>query len=455
MLIIISDLHLGDGTTANSIAPSAFHLFASRLRETAYYASFRRDGTYRPIESLDLLLMGDILDPLHSTLWLDTAPSALNYTRPWTDTSSPDFTAKLSETTKSIINVNRESLEILRRCANGEIVILPPAKAHGGPDTDSRERIPIKVRIYYMVGNHDWYYHLPGGAFDEIRKIIVDAIGLRNDFGPFPYNLDEHPALREILGPYQVFVRHGDCYDKFNFNREKGRDHATLGDVFTMDVCNRYPIEVQKRYGDELSTGIIDGLRRITNVRPTLATPLWISGQIKRHAGSAALETELKKVWDDICDEFLQLDVVREEDKAFKFDMVDALQLILKISKRTSFETLNDIVVWVRDRLREKELSFAEHALQEPAFLNNSARFIIYGHTHHHEIIPLDSDGEPPHERNQLYINSGTWRSYYDLAVKDPKEQKFVRYQTLTYLTFYKDDERAGRLFETWSGAYV
>ena len=33
MLVIISDLHLGDGTTANSISPSAFHLFANRLRE--------------------------------------------------------------------------------------------------------------------------------------------------------------------------------------------------------------------------------------------------------------------------------------------------------------------------------------------------------------------------------------------------------------------------------------
>jgi hypothetical protein len=41
-----------------------------------------------------------------------------------------------------------------------------------------------------------------------------------------------------------------------------------------MDVCNRYPVEVQKRYGDELPTGIIDSLRRITNVRPALATPL-------------------------------------------------------------------------------------------------------------------------------------------------------------------------------------
>src|SRR6266498_72271 len=377
MLVISSDIHLGDGTTANSISPTAFDLFSNRLSETAYFGSFRRDGTYRPIESLDLLLLGDILDPIHSTLWLGTAPGTLNYTRPWTDVSNPNCAGTLSETTKAIINVNRESLEILRRCANGEIVSLPSVNARGKPDMEARERIPIHVRIHYMVGNHDWYYHLPGRAFDEIRKTISESMGLCNDFGPFPYDLDEQPALREILKSYQVFVRHGDCYNKFNFNREKGRNHATLGDIFTMDVCNRYPVEVQKRYGNELSTGIIDGLRRITNVRPTLATPLWISAQIKRHAGSAALETELKKVWDDICDEFLQLDVVREEDKAFKFDIVDALQLILKISKRTSFETLNDIVVWVRDRLREKELSFAEHALHEPAFLNNSARFII------------------------------------------------------------------------------
>ncbi|MGZ9234059.1 MAG: hypothetical protein ACXW4E_00915 [Anaerolineales bacterium] len=455
MLVISSDIHLGDGTTASSISPTAFDLFSNRLRETAYFASFRRDGTYRPIEDLDLLLMGDILDPLHSTLWLDTAPGTLNYTRPWTDINSPAFAGTLAETTKAIIDVNRESLESLRRCASGQVIRLPPANSRGEPDTDSKERIPIRVRIHYMVGNHDWYYHLPGSSFDGIRKTVIEAMGLCNDFRPFPYELDEHPALREILESYQVFVRHGDYYDRFNFNPEQGRDHATLGDVFTMDVCNRYPVEVQRRYGDKLPSGVIDSLRRITNVRPALATPLWISGQIRRHAESAALETELKKVWDDLCDQFLQLDVVREQDRAFKFDMVDALELLLKISKRTSFETLDDIVVWVHHRLRENDRSLAENALKEPAFIDNSARFVVYGHTHQHEIVPLDSDGQPPNEQNQFYINSGTWRSYYDLAVKDIKEQKFVPYQTFTYLTFYKDDERSGRRFETWSGAYV
>ena len=74
MLVIVSDLHLGDGTTANSIAPNAFHLFANRLNETAYFASFRKDGTYRPLETLDLVLLGDILDPIHSTRWLEAQP---------------------------------------------------------------------------------------------------------------------------------------------------------------------------------------------------------------------------------------------------------------------------------------------------------------------------------------------------------------------------------------------
>src|SRR5512138_237218 len=134
MLVIISDIHLGDGTTANSIAPGAFHLFSNRLRETAYYASFRKDGTYRPVEELDLVLLGDILDPLHSTLWLDTASSDKNYTRPWSDINSPFFAAKLAQTTQAIIDENKKSLEMLRRCTNGETILLPPADGQARPD---------------------------------------------------------------------------------------------------------------------------------------------------------------------------------------------------------------------------------------------------------------------------------------------------------------------------------
>jgi len=455
MLIIISDVHLGDGTTAKSIPPSAFQLFADRLRETAYFASWRADGTYRPIESIDLVLMGDILDPLHSTRWLATEPGDTNYIRPWSDPTTALYSNTLREITGAILKQNKESLEVLRRCAEGELVTIPPATQSGQPDHESVERIPLKVRSHYMIGNHDWYYHLPGEAFDQVRQDVIDTMGLSNLHTNFPYEMEEYQPLKEIFDRYRVYARHGDCYDKFNFDHEKGRNHGTLGDVFTMEVLNRFPVEVQRKFGGDLPDGIVDSLRRLTNIRPVLATPLWISGQIKNYAGSKALEEELKGVWDDICEEFLQTDYVREADKLFQFDIVDAMEIVVKISKRASFKTINDVVAWAYDKFGGEGRSFAEYALREPAFLNDAARYIVYGHTHHHEIVPLDEDVKPPHTESQVYFNSGTWHSYYALAIKNPFEQKFVPYQALTYLIFYKGDERNGHHFETWSGAYV
>jgi hypothetical protein len=271
----------------------------------------------------------------------------------------------------------------------------------------------------------------------------------------FPFDVSEYPELNEMLSQYKVYARHGDYFDHFNFNPKEGRDYSALGDVFTMEVLNRYPVAVQQHFGNALPVGLIDSLRRLTNVRPALATPLWISGQLKRYAGNIALESELKKVWDNVCDEFLQLPVVRAQDKPFVLDTVDAMEIAIKIAKGTSFETLNDLVYWIRNKVSNGERSFAEHALEEPAFINKTAKYILYGHTHHHEVISLDSDDQLFEVQDQIYFNTGTWHTYFDLATRDPKQQKFIPYQTLTYLAFYKDGEREGRQFETWSGTYA
>ena len=484
MLIIISDLHLGDGTTAESIPASAFHLFAKRLRQDAHFASLHY-GKYRPIEELDVALMGDILDPLHSTKWLFpttgneefisvnganlvriTEPSEKNYVRPWSDPTDPKFALKLLEVTRSILEYNSEALEVFRNLASGEYIEFDPADQSGERLTRSGEKIRLKVRFHYMVGNHDWYYHLQGEAFDRIRQEIIDAMGLCNPPSPFPFDLrkadpnspwqvDEYPDIERLFRDYKVFARHGDCFDSFNFDHEKGRDYSTLGDAFTMEVCNRYPEELKRR--SNWNPEIIDNLRYITNIRPSLATPLWVTGQIRKLAVENKLkevrEDELKKVWDDLADNFLHLDLVRKADKSFEFDIVDKMQLAIKISRVISFEMVDSLVFRLQNKASASvDRSFARFALQEPAFLDNSARYIVYGHTHHHETIPLDYDDM---YGNQIYFNSGTWHTYFDLARKDPTEKKFIPYKALTYITFYKDDEHDERHFETWSGAYA
>lgn len=454
MLIIISDIHLMDGTCGKSIPPSAFSLFSDRIRELAFNASWRVDGSYRPIQDIDILLMGDILDPLHSTLWLETKDGEPGTIRPWTDSSAPEYAATLKAITQDILQKNAGAVGVLKELAGPGGLSLPPASPSGQPDRNAGQRVPVNVHLHYMVGNHDWYYHLPGAAFDAIRQEIVEAFGLSNPPGPFPHELTESPGLQGLLAGYGVFAQHGDLYDAFNYSREKGRNSSTLGDAFAVEIINRFPLEVERRMKEDLPPGSLENLHDLVNVRPVLATPLWIGSQLRQNPFGPVEQQKLKALWNEICDEFLALPFVQEHNQRYKWDTVDKLRLAIKITDRFSFNTIDEIVVWARRIFSPDEITYAHYALKEPAFLNRSARFVVYGHTHHHEIVPLDSIPGTPRPTNQMYLNSGTWHTYFDLAINKPEEQKFIPCQVMTYLTFYKDDERLGRCFESWSGSF-
>jgi len=56
------------------------------------------------------------------------------------------------------------------------------------------------VRIHYMVGNHDWFYHLPGEAYDALRQKLVEQIGLANRSDrPFPHDITESDELLQTM----------------------------------------------------------------------------------------------------------------------------------------------------------------------------------------------------------------------------------------------------------------
>ena len=440
-----------DGTTGATIRSGAFELFAERLRDMAAEASWCPDGVYRPIKQIDVVLLGDVMDQIRSIEWTLEDKVGGRTIRPWDDPDLPRFFEKVEHITNHILTnkENAKSFAILRNL--GRAVRIPQRTLHGRPNWKA-ELISVDVRIHYMVGNHDWFLHLPGEPFDKLRQRVVTTMGLSNSAAPFPYEISESPELEKVFAEHKVFARHGDKFDSINYGADTGRNASSLGDAMVVELFNRFPDQVEEEMRDDLPADLLPALRELANVRPSLLAPSWITGMLTRFNVPQSYEGKVKEIWDDLVTEFLEVDYVRSFDKPFKFDMVDALQGILTFQKILSFDRVSDLLTKIQEKFWNGNVSYLEHALKEESILSQKAKFVVYGHTHHHEVIPLNSaiiNGEP---FDQLYLNSGTWRPLHELSRYDTRARRFVSYKVMTYTAFYKGDERKGRPFETWSG---
>ncbi len=103
-----------------------------------------------------------------------------------------------------------------------------------------------------------------------------------------------------MLDGYKVYAQHGDIYDPFNYCQEKGRDASTLGDAFAVEIINRFPLAVEQQIIEDLPPEILESLHELVNVRPALATPLWIGSQLRQNNVSQAVQEELKPLEGDM-----------------------------------------------------------------------------------------------------------------------------------------------------------
>lgn len=442
MLVIISDLHLTDGTSGSTISPGAFELLAERLVDLSLSASRRRDGAYRPVDRIDLVLLGDVLDVIRSTQWLTST------VRPWDDVKSPELHAMVAKITGDILRHNEEALSQFRTLAQQGIAI-PPASREGRPALGHEQ--PVPVRIHYMVGNHDWFYHLPGEGYNRLRRQLAVHMGLATyPDAPFPHEPWESEELLQVTRQHKVFARHGDVYDPFNYDGH--RDTSSLGDVIVLELLNHFGAQVAKELGDDLSASALAGLREIDNIRPLLLIPVWIDGLLERCCPQPSVRREVKRIWDALADEFLEHPFVRRRDTWCPIDIVDGLQKALKFSRRLSVGWASWIAQWMASLRGADSSSFYQHALTEQEFRNRRAKHIVYGHTHRAEVVPLDASYADGFVLHQTYFNSGTWRRVHEQTRFEPREHEFIAADTLSYLAFFKDDERSGRPYETWSG---
>jgi UDP-2,3-diacylglucosamine pyrophosphatase LpxH len=444
MLVIISDLHLTDGTNGASLPAGAFSIFAERLQDLAVAASHRTDGSYRPIDRIDLILLGDILDCIRSSHWL------AGQIRPWSDPHSPEFFNTISRITSDILRENELSLAVLRSLSEHQGICIRPATDRGRM-ADGDEQQPVAVRIFYLVGNHDWFFHLPGPHYDRLRTTLAEKLALANPANqPFPHDPAESEPILETMRRHKILARHGDIYDPFNF--EEDRNTSSLGDAITVELVGRFAEEVQRELGAELAPATIAGLREIDNIRPSLLAPVWIDGLLERTCAVPAQRKKVKMIWDRLTDRFLALDFVRSRDTWSPIDMVDGLARVLKFSKRLNTGWASAILGWLHSIRGPGDASYHRHALAEQDFRNRRAKHIVYGHTHFAESVPLDASYAEGYVLNQVYFNAGTWRRVYRQTQLAPSEHEFIASDCMTYLAFFQADERGGRPYETWSG---
>ena len=418
MLVIISDLHLTDGTVGQSIPAGAFQLFAPP-REVAVSASYRSGGNYRPVEQIDLLLLGDVLDVIRSARWLtgDAGRGTIRNRRPWRKWLS-----------------NRggragDQQEIaggrgLRKMATDGVGI--PSRDPGDVRVHFARPFPSAVRIHYLVGNHDWMLHLPGPAYDRIRQTLVQHLGLANRSDrPFAHDPAESDEILGTQRRHRVLARHGDIYDPFNF--EGDRNHSSLGDAIVIELINRFAYTVETELSGELPPETLAGLREIDNIRPTLLVPVWIDGLLERTCPSPAMRKHVKQIWDTLADAFLQLDFVRSRDTWNPVDLVDGLQRVLKFSRRLSVGWASAIVNWLHGLAARKEPRTIITPYPSKISATAGPSVVVYGHTHHAESVPLDASYAGDTVLNQVYFNSGTWRRVHPRDAMVPGRTRIHR----------------------------
>lgn len=433
MLVVISDLHLTDGSSGQTIHAGAFRSFVENLESSVEDACWRQDGRFVPIERCDLLLLGDVLDVIRSDRWLRTGPL-----RPWS--GSEQIGGLVQQITAGILANNADALQHLRDL-NGKVRVLDPS---GKP-------VEIPFAIHYFVGNHDWFYHVQGAEFDQARRAIVAAFGLANDFRkPFPHLLSEaEGGVMERIRAHRLYPQHGDLYDEMNYEAKRGRDFSSLGDSIVVELLNRFPIDVQERLDLPTQHPDVLALREIDNVRPLLAIPGWIQGVLRRSSLKDSAKKQVMEVWHQKVEEFLELPFVRSLD-VWGWDKVDTLQVGLRLSGGFSLQMLTSISERI-GRLTSGE-TLAPYALKEDALLRGSADFVAYGHTHHAETVSLDLMPSAEGVREQIYFNTGTWRRVHQRCIREPGALEFTSFHVMSYVIFYRNGERAGRRYETWSG---
>jgi len=424
MQVFISDLHLTDGTSGQTINSGAFKVFRDNLE--ILVKSIQKKAK---VHDLKIVLLGDIFDVIRSTQWINAGGGV----RPWSD-AGPEQNKVLRNIVRKMLtdSENQKSLGYL---------------------ADLREfadRRGLAFELQYVIGNHDWLIN----RYPNCRQEVATALGLPN-----PRTAPLFPA--ELFDPaYRTIARHGDIYDVYNYTGD--RDRSSIGDAVVVELLNRFPIEAEGR----LATLVMDGeitseerdaiaadLREIDNIRPLSDAPSWIL-MISDKVGKESVRQVLKETWQSRVDAFCELPFIKQMNTFSPFDPCDQMRAALQLSSHIPARVVEAAAQFkARFFPTGPEGPHLKSAFAENKVCSGAADYVIYGHTHQHVITPLDHLLVDKRSRDMIYFNTGTWRQTWNKVAFDKVNREFVGWKVLTYVAFYREEENGDHDFEVWNGA--
>ncbi len=456
MLAIISDLHLTDKTSGEIISDSAFRLFRNRLSDMAYDASWHCDAEgaepyYKPIERMDIILLGDILDMIRSEKWIGQPDDNM----PWSKKKTDAFYTLADNIVDDILLKNASSFEILKDIHQKGIRI-PLTMDVASRATQEKEKVKyaatgdhfVTVHIHYMIGNHDWFFCIDDRRMDKTRKKVVEKLGLANDPGkPFPHARKDNTEILWVQDEHKVFAEHGDEYDPTNYQKPH-RDDSSIGDAVVIKLLNAIPDRIEhylqpsadKLDPDELKA-FIKALHEIDNLRPYTLAADWIDYKRKESKLPAAIiNPAISLALREVIAEFRQCPLVAKNKQ------LSIILWFVKLMFGRGFNIAHlGYILKVLHKTKDTPESYRKYALE---MANKQDKdFFVMGHTHYAEAVPLYNYDEG--KRSKIYLNTGTWRSVH---FKPLQGDGFISYKTMTIAGFYKPNERKGRPFEFWTG---
>jgi len=448
MLVVVSDLHLADGSTSRNVSDAAFRLLGNEIA-----AEF----VDKKATELHLVLLGDIFDFVRTDWWHANGIPAGG--RPWGGELDPQ-----TGMNSNSVEIERQFTAIFER-----ILVQPEVQSF----LRMIQQLPGGASKYvtYVIGNHDRVFH----NFPTLKTRLTRDI----------LNLSFASVFR--APQYGFLGRHGhewdeNCHGWEFLNKVLGKKIRGFTPVKRFSSESYQVMAIGEVVTAELMSGLVARMKAFTpapsgadeefllqlreanNLRPMMDVFHWLDWFAKDQLSSqrdhlhqalkeslqAVLECSLAKEWDHV-----------KTDTLVSGDLTDRLQLVKKFLLGDSFEEFRrnveaaGAIKRIFGAFETTEDKYFRGAEQEGDWhtpLPGQIQYVVYGHTHRAKHVTLSGLAD---NLVKMYINTGT---YLPLIEKTIDGKGFSTAHQMTMSFFYRTEEDAerrvgqGPTVSLWSG---